>query len=120
MIIKINTPIITTNGKYLLIAEKDKNKIYLISSNEIIWEKELEGNIDKITVNKNGYVAVILSGTIYKSIIQNFDNSGNELFKTYLSSTTAMDADISLDNQYLSFVEVNSNGTIAESTIKTI
>jgi len=60
--IDISNPIMATNGKFLLIAEKDKNKIYLVSGNEIIWQKELEGNIDKMSVNKNGYVAVILSG----------------------------------------------------------
>jgi len=118
--IDISNPIMATNGKFLLIAEKDKNKIYLVSGNEIIWQKELEGNIDKMSVNKNGYVAVILSGTTYKSVIQTFDNSGRELFKTYLSATTAMDVDISLDNQYLAFSEINTSGTTLQSIIKII
>lgn len=118
--IEISTPIVLSNGKYLLIAEKGKSKIYLISGNEIIWQNDLEGNIDKIAVNKNGYVAVILSGTTYKSVIQTFDNSGNELFKTYLSSTTAMSIDISADNQYLAFSELNTSGTSVQSTVKIV
>lgn len=118
--VEISNPMVVTNGKFLLIAEKEKNKIYLISGNEIIWQKELEGNIDKMTVNKNGYVAVILSGTTYKSVIQTFDDSGSELFKTYLSATTAMDVDISLDNQYLAFSEINTSGTTLQSIIKIV
>lgn len=118
--VEISTPIIATNGKFLLIAEKDNNKIYLVSGNEIIWMKELEGNIDKIAVNKNGYTAVILSGTTYKSVIQTFDSSGKELFKTYLGSTTAMDVDISLDNRYLAFSEINTSGTLVQSIIKIV
>lgn len=118
--VEISNPIIATNGKFLLIGEKDKNKIYLISGNQIIWQKELDGNIDKMSVNKNGYVAVILSGTTYKSVIQIFDNLGSELFKTYLSATTAMDADISLDNQYLAFLEINTSGTTLQSIIKIV
>lgn len=118
--IEISTPIMATNGKFLLIAEKDNNKVYLISGNEIIWMKELEGNIDKIAVNKNGYTAVILSGTTYKSVIQTFDSSGKELFKTYLGSTTAMDVDISLDNRYLAFSEINTSGTLVQSIIKIV
>lgn len=118
--VEISTPITATNGKYLLIAEKEKNRIYLISGNEIIWQKDLEGNIDKMAVNKNGYVAVVLSGTTYKSVIQTFDNSGDELFKTYLSSTTVIDVDISMDNQYLAFAEINTSGTALQSTIKTV
>lgn len=122
--IEITTPEVATNGRYILIGDKDttkdKNNIYLISGNEIIWKKEIEGFIDRLCVNKNGYAAVALSGTSYKSVIQIFDNSGDELFKTYLSSTIAMDMDISNDNQHLSFLEVNTNGTSVQSNIKTI
>lgn len=118
--VEITTPIMATGGKFLLIAEKSNNKVYLISGNEIIWMKELEGNIDKIAVNKNGYTAVILSGTTYKSVIQTFDSSGKELFKTYLGSTTAMDVDISLDNRYLAFSEINTSGTLVQSIIKIV
>lgn len=118
--IEIATPITATNGKFLLIAEKGGNKIYLVSGSELIWQKQLEGNIDNLTVNRNGYVAVILSGTTHKSVIQSFDASGNELFKTYLSSTTAMDVDISLDNQYLAFTEMNTSGTTVQSIVKII
>ena len=118
--VEISSPIAKVSGKFLLIAEKEQSKIYLISGNEIIWQKDLEGNIDKMTVNKNGYVAVILSGTTHKSVIQTFDTSGKELFKTYLSSTIAMDVDISLDNQYLAFSEINTSGTLVQSIIKII
>lgn len=118
--IEISSPITATSGKYLLIAEKDAQKIYLISGNQIIWQKELEGNIDRISVNKNGYVAVILSGTINKSVIQTFDSTGVELFKTYLSRTIAMDVDISWDNQYLAFAEINTSGTTVKSIIKIV
>lgn len=118
--VEISNPIISTNGKFLLIGEKDGNKIYLVSGNELIWKKELEGSISNITVNKNGYVSAILSGTMHKSVIQTFDNLGNELFKTYLSATTAIDADISLDNQYLAFAEINTSGTSIQSTVKIV
>ena len=120
IIVEITNPIIATSGKFLLIAEKDKNKIYLISGNEILWEKDLEGNIDLLAVNKNGYSSVVLSGTTYKSVIETFDVTGDELFKTYLSSTLVMDLDISNDNQYLAFAEINTNGTMAKSIIKTV
>ena len=120
IMVEITNPIIATSGKFLLIAEKDKNKIYLISGNEILWEKDLEGNIDLLAVNKNGYSSVVLSGTTYKSVIETFDVTGDELFKTYLSSTLVMDLDISNDNQYLAFAEINTNGTMAKSIIKTV
>ncbi len=118
--VEMSDPIIDTNNRFLLIAEKEKQKIYLISGNSIVWQKDLEGNISRINVNKNGYVSVILTGTTYKSIIQTFDNQGNEIFTTYLSSSIAMDSDISADNKYLSFAEISTDGTIVQSRIKTI
>lgn len=117
--VEISNPIIDTAGRFLLIGETNKQKIYLISGNEILWEKELEGNISRVSVNRNGYVSVVLTGTTYKSIIQTFNASGIPLFKTYLNSL-AVDCDISNDNKYLSFAEVNTNGTLIQSLVKTI
>lgn len=118
--VEITNPIINTNNRFLLIAEKEKQRIYLISGNNIVWQKDLEGNISRINVNKNGYVSVIITGTTYKSIIQTFDSQGNEMFKTYLSNSIAMDSDISSDNKYMSFAEISTNGTTVQSRIKTV
>ncbi len=118
--IEITNPIVDINNRFLLIAEKEKQKIYLISGNSIVWEKELEGNISRLSVNKNGYVSVILTGTTHKSIIKIFDNTGEELFTIYRANTIAVDSDISYDNKYLSFGEISTNGTLVQSMIKTI
>lgn len=118
--VEITNPIVDINNRFLLMAEEGKQKIYLISGRDIVWTKELEGNISRISVNKNGYVSVVLTGTTYKSVIQTFDATGQELFKTYISSSIAMDSDISYDNKYLSFAEISSNGTLVQSMIKTI
>ena len=118
--IEVNNPIFEMNDNYLIIAEKGKNKVYLVHNGSIVWEKDLEGNISKISVNKNGFTSIILTGTTYKSVIIVFDKTGKELFKTYLSSTIAIDSTISEDNKYLSFAEINTTGTIVQSTIKTV
>ena len=118
--VEVASPISDSNGRFLIIGEKEGKKIYLVSGNNLLWENQLEGNISRVSVNKNGYVSVILTGTTYKSIIQTFDNNGKELFKTYLSSSVAMDSDISSDNRYLSFAEVSTNGTLVQTLVKTI
>lgn len=118
--LEITEPLITTSGKYALIAENNSTKMYMVSDSSLKWEKELEGNISRVTVNKSGYSAVILTGTAYKSVIILQDNSGNELFKTYLASTVAVDISISDDNKQLSYAEINTSGTLIQSNIKTI
>ena len=118
--IEISNPITDINNRFLLIGEKDQKRLYLVSSGNKVWEKEIEGNLTRVCVNKNGYSAVIISGTTYKSVIQVFDYNGNQIFKTYLSNSTAMDVDISYDNKFMSFAELSTNGTAISSKIKTI
>lgn len=118
--VEIATPLVDTNGKFILIADKNKQKIYLISGEKTIWEKNLEGEISRVCVNKNGYVAVVLSGTSYKSVIQVFDADGKDLFYNYMSYTIAMDVDISNDNKYVSYAEVSTEGTLVQTRVKTI
>lgn len=118
--VEINNPIYNANGKYLVIGEENRQKLYLISGSNIVWEKDVDGNLLKVNVNKNGYVSTIVSGTTYKSVITTYDSKGNELFKSYLSSTIAVDSCISPDNKYLAYAEVNTSGTVIKSNIKII
>lgn len=118
--LEISNPVYSVNNKYLAISEKNSSKIYLISGTKIIWEQEIDGNVSKLDVNMNGYVSAILTGTTYKSVIVTFDAKGNELFKTYRSTTEAMDATISTDNKYLAFAEINTSGTLIQSNVKIV
>ena len=116
----INKPIYSANNRFLCIGEEKGKKVYLISGSNILWQKDVEGEITKVNVNKNGYVSVILTGTSYKSIIITFSSEGKELFKTYLSSTIATTTDISNDNKYLAIAETNTSGTVIQSSVKII
>lgn len=118
--VNISSPIFANKNKFLAIAENNGSNLYLISGTNIVWQNTLEGKISKISVNKNGYVSVIVSGTSYKSIVVSFDAKGNELFKTYISSNLAIATDISNDNKYLSIAEVDYSGSIIKSMVKNI
>jgi len=118
--VNISSPIFANKNKFLAIAENNGSKLYLISGTNIVWQNNLEGNISKITVNKNGYISVIVSGTSYRSIVVSFDSKGNELFKTYISSNLAIATDISNDNKYLSIAEIDYSGSIIKSMVKNI
>lgn len=118
--IQISTPLFASKGNYLCIAEKNGQKLYCIQNKNIVWQKDIEGEIKGININKNGYVSVIVSGTSYKSIIEIYDNNGKELFKRGLSTTTVIDTDISADNKYLAIAETNFSGVLIQSTIEIV
>ena len=117
---QVTTPKFASCGDYLLVADENQPDMYLIYNESLQWSKNVDGNISEITVNKNGAVGVVVTGTIYKSVIVMYDINGDESFKTYLSSTTATDIAISENAQYLSFVEINSSGTTITSVVKNI
>ena len=118
--VSISTPIFDSRDNYLLVAEKNQQKVYLFKDRKMLWSKDIDGQISRINVNQNGYVSVIVSGTSYKSVISTFSENGQEIFKTFLSTTVAVDVDVSKDNKYLSFCEMDLSGTIIESKVKTI
>lgn len=118
--LKISNPLISTNGKYIVIAEKDKEKIYVLSGTKILWSKDLSGNISRVNINENGYASVVCSGTTYKSVVNVFDKNGEELFKTYIPSNKVVDTAISSDNKFVSIAEVDTSGTLIKSIVKTI
>lgn len=118
--IDINNPIYATRNNYLMIAEKNDKKLFLVENDTILWQKELEGNISKISINRNGYSVIALTGTTYKTVILVLDNEGKELLKTYLSQTIAIDVAITDDNKYMSFAEINTSGTLIQTTVKTL
>lgn len=117
--VNVAVPIVDTNGKYLVIADKDGQKIYLVSGTNILWSNTIDGNISRVNVNKNGYVSIIITNTIYKSVIVYYDPTGKEVFK-YWSDNYAVCTSISTNNKYIAIGEVNYTGTIIKSYVKII
>lgn len=118
--ILVSNPIFSSSNRFLTIAESKGQKLYTISDKEVIWENSVEGSISQVYVNKNGYVAVVISDTIHKTVIAVYNPQGKELFKTYLSSTRTVDVSISNDNKHLAVAEIDTSGTIIQSNIKII
>lgn len=118
--VEVSNPIFDSANRFLVMAEQKGKKIYLITDKDITWEADVEGNISQVHVNKNGYVAVVITDTSYKTVIAMYNPEGKEMFKTYLSSTRTADVAISNDNKYLAIAEVDTSGTIIQSNIKVI
>lgn len=118
--VEITNPIFDSNNEFLVVAEESGHKLYVISNNNILWQKNIDGDIINVTINKNGYVAVVVGNTGYKTIIITFDSNGNSLFNTFLATKYTVDVAISEDNKYLAIAEVNFSGTLIQSNIEII
>ena len=118
--INISNPIINTNEKFAVIAEKNGSKFYVINSTSLLFQNKIDGKINKISINKNGYISIIASNSTYNAIIIVYDNDNNELFKSYSHSAYAMCSCISDSNNYLAIGEVDYTGTVIKSNVKII
>ncbi len=118
--INITSPMMSSSGKYLLIAENGGKKFCVLYNNEVLWQKSVEGSISKININSNGYVSLIITDTTVKTLVSVYNSEGVELFLTFLSSTYALCTDISNNNRYLAIGEVDYSGTIIKSRVKII
>ena len=116
----ISIPLVHTAGRYMVIAEKNGQKIYLISAGTILWETSVEGNISEVNVNENGYVSIIIKNTTYKSVIAFYDLTGAEIFRRYISNNYAICTAISNNNKYLAIGEIDYSGTILKSFVTII
>lgn len=110
----LSKPIADSQKDYLALGDYGSQKICLIKSNNLIWQKDIEGKVSKISVNKNGYVAVSITGTTYESIVMLYNPKGELLFSKYLS-TYVMETEISEDNKYLALAEID-NSRISPTT----
>lgn len=118
--VEVSKPVFDSNNRYLVVGEKKGQKLYLIDDKDIKWERNIDGNISEVTVNKNGYVAVTIVDTSYKTVVALYDPQGEQLFNTYLSTTRVVATSISEDNKYLAIAEVDTSGTLVQSNIKII
>ena len=118
--VEISNPIFNSQGRYLVIAENKGQKIYFITDKDIAWEQTVEGNISQIHVSPNGYVAITIVDTTYKTIVAVYNEKGELQFNQYLSTTRVSDVAISNDNKYLAMAEIDTSGIVIESKIEVI
>lgn len=118
--IPINNVIFNNCNKYVGIAENGGQNVFLVSGQTLLWENKVEGNISKISVNKNGYMAVVILDTSYKTVVSLYNPNGKELFKIFLKSTRVSDISLSNDNKYLALAEIDTTSSVIKSNVKII
>lgn len=116
----ISNPIFDTAGKYLVVAEKNGESIYLLEGKQMLWSSTIEGKISQIEINENGYIGVVISDISYKNIVHIYNSEGKSLFKTYVANDKVVDITISRNNQYLAIAEIDMSGVLIQSIIKII
>ena len=115
--IMLNSPLVATNDKWLVIAEENGQKIITYDMHNVAYETEIDGDIQKITVNSSGYVGVIFAKAGYKNAFTLLKPTGEVVYTKHFANTTLIAADISSDSKTVAMVEADANGAVVNSGI---
>lgn len=113
----ISNPLIATDGDRFAISEAGGNKVISFCNRTLLWEKECHGNINKVFINKDGYVGLIFSKTGYKSGFLFLDPNGNEICTKLFAKTMLIDLDISPKGDLVAMIEADANTATLSSAI---
>ena len=108
------------NGDYSVVVANDLNTIYLFKNDSKISEFSIDYEIKSVSVNSNGFIAIIFIQNGYKSGVKVFSPAGNEQLTTYLANTNAIDCLVSDDNKTLYIAEVDMTGIKIKSNLKIV
>jgi len=113
----ISNPIIATDGERFVISESGGKKVMAFYNRTLLWEKECQGNINKVFINKEGYVGVIFSKTGYKSGFLFLNPDGQEICTKLFANTTLIDLDISPKGDLVAMIEADATTATLSSAI---
>lgn len=113
----IANPIIETAGSWTIVAEDNGNRLIAFNSREEAYSLEIEGEVQKIFANPNGYVGVIFAKVGYKNAFSFINSKGDIIYSKYFANTTLIDADISTDGKRVVMLEADTDGAVVNSAI---
>ena len=115
--ISLVNPMIETNENWMVVAEENGVKLTTFNLTHEVYSTQIEGLIQKIYINKNGYVGVIYEKTGYKNAFAFINPNGEILYTKYFAKTTLVDADIRDDGKVISMIEADTDGVVINFAI---
>lgn len=101
--------ILKTSGDYILVAEKNSNKIYLFKGEKKLWEISSESSVINADVSKNGDVVIISDKQNYKGAVTVFNKKGDIVYQWNSGKYEVIDADISYSSRILAVSLLNTD-----------
>jgi hypothetical protein len=111
-------PIGVAEGTYAAVADLSGRSFCVIEGDNPIYEQKVSGNIINISINANGYTAVLYKAEGGKGAMTVFDPQGKEIFTRTLASRYILNAQISPDNREILVGIVDISGVNAYSTFE--
>ncbi len=87
-------PTIYVEGKYMAVCNNSNGSIYFFNNKKEVYNKKIDGSIEKSYIDGNGNVAIEYSTNGYKKIVGVYDSSGSHLYNAYLSAEPIVELEL--------------------------
>lgn len=105
-------PILKTEGGYILLAEKNRNKICMYNDRRLIYEADDPDTIIAAELSSAGDAVVITDKSSYKGGISVYNKAGARIFSWASGSDMVISADISSVSRRVAVSLLNSDTTV--------
>lgn len=114
---KIYSPYIHTRESYAAVADIGSQNALVLKGLRQAYRITEQEPISSVSVNKNGYTAVITNESGYKSSVVIYDNFGSEVYTWYSGELYVVDVKISDNNKRFAIVGIDSEDSL-KSVVK--
>lgn len=94
-----NDPQILTTSKYVCVFDRGNNRLIVTDSFSVVFDTTFEHNIVNVSMNDNGYLAVVTESEAFKNHVIVFNSSFKEVYKINSMTRYIVAVDISPDNK---------------------
>lgn len=96
-----NRPALITTDKYVLTYDRGGKRLIVTNSFTVLFEKSFEDNIVCVSMNDNGWFAVVTESEAYKNKLTVYNSSFEEVYKINSMTRYILSTDISNDNKHI-------------------
>ena len=116
--IEFQKPVLKKQGNYLLVADLGGRTAFVIEDKTIKWEETFTNNIINISINRDGYIAIVLKTIGYRNTIRVLAPIGRKLFDWVVADDYVIASEISPFSTELMINRIKTNGISVRSGLE--
>ena len=102
-------PILRTEGEYILLAEKGRNKICLYQDEALLFSVDVPNEILTAQLSVNGDIVLVTKKEFYKNAVLAYNKNGEQIFSWNSGTDTIINADISGSTRRIAVSLINTD-----------
>lgn len=110
-------PLLAAEGNYILLAEKDRNKLCLYADKKLLYDVDDPDNIMAVKVSAHGDAVLVTDKSSYRGGISVYNKAGEQIYSWASGRDTVISADISSASRRVAVALLNTE-TKAKSVMQ--